>query len=507
MILNYKKKASKLHSNFTYVLIIPCFTALMFSILGLRYHFHNISDQLFYIIYYLGLTSLIIVIGILLHECYLEERQLVDRKLSDLSSIQKLSINPSTEFLSENSYKVHVKQLLNHSVSKGCLALIHLEGLDNNTTLTYRKKLTKKISAQYHTLYTTLSSNYKGHILIGYKSSCQLYFFLYQVERNDCEHELSHIIEHLEKELSLSIHCGYIWCNEQPYTNDRIFDYTQYALYESMYITYQKKNEFSLDSYLTHQQTYKKNAAFDYILKNNLFSYHYQPIVDARNGTIMGYESLMRTSKSVSLTPTEILRIAEEKSCLDQIEYATFYNLLQIIDNSIATLGHKKLFINSIPGHSLQLEDSVPIQNKYSHCMEHLVIEYHSSNQSNFEHLQSIQAFAKALHCESSYDCFQETALRSILQNTHKPIYLRINCSSFLNIQTNAKEKEVRNKFISFCKKNHVKLLVEGIESKEELKQVLQFPVDYLQGFFIAPPNSRMIGAIDADVQALIITH
>lgn len=50
-------------------------------------------------------------------------------------------------------------------------------------------------------------------------------------------------------------------------------------------------------------------------MEENLFEYHFQPIIDARTGAIFAYESLMRTDpNSIDMLPSEILDMAKRKS-------------------------------------------------------------------------------------------------------------------------------------------------------------------------------------------------
>ena len=51
---------------------------------------------------------------------------------------------------------------------------------------------------------------------------------------------------------------------------------------------------------------------FNLLMAKNLFKFHFQPIVSARNGQIFAYEALMRTDILINLEPLQVLAIARE---------------------------------------------------------------------------------------------------------------------------------------------------------------------------------------------------
>lgn len=48
------------------------------------------------------------------------------------------------------------------------------------------------------------------------------------------------------------------------------------------------------------------------ILDKNLLTYHFQPIVSARDGSIYAYEALMRVFAPVRLSPPELLEVQRD---------------------------------------------------------------------------------------------------------------------------------------------------------------------------------------------------
>ena len=93
------------------------------------------------------------------------------------------------------------------------------------------------------------------------------------------------------------------------------------------------------------------------IINENLFTYHFQPIVSAIDGKIIAYEALMRPKSSLCPSPYHILKYADMTGNLYKIERATFVNVLNLIDKNKNAFENKKIFINSIPTAKLPTKD------------------------------------------------------------------------------------------------------------------------------------------------------
>lgn len=116
-------------------------------------------------------------------------------------------------------------------------------------------------------------------------------------------------------------------------------------------------------------------AAFNYLVDNNLFTYNFQPIIDAKTGSVFGYEALMRTSGGVNMSPLEILETAREYQRLYDIEKITLFNIVERYSREFDSFRGRKLFINTIPGSFLNEKDRAELTEKYRALLDHFVFE------------------------------------------------------------------------------------------------------------------------------------
>ena len=99
-------------------------------------------------------------------------------------------------------------------------------------------------------------------------------------------------------------------------------------------------------------------SAFNLLMEKNLFKFHFQPVVDAKTAQIYAYEALMHTDNLINLTPQEILSTAREYNRLYDVEHATVFGIMERYVREPGDFFGNKIFINTIPGHFLNEEDS-----------------------------------------------------------------------------------------------------------------------------------------------------
>lgn len=58
---------------------------------------------------------------------------------------------------------------------------------------------------------------------------------------------------------------------------------------------------------------------------------------------------------------------------------------------------------------------------------------------------------------------------------------------------------------IKFASKYGIRVLAEGVETKEELETLLELGIDLLQGFYLARPNAEIVSEIDPEIRDYIV--
>ena len=69
---------------------------------------------------------------------------------------------------------------------------------------------------------------------------------------------------------------------------------------------------YSVDRYEDKKNEFARIEQFSSLLDQNMFRYHFQPIISAHTGEIVAYELLMRSGGGVEMFPLEILDYAKK---------------------------------------------------------------------------------------------------------------------------------------------------------------------------------------------------
>lgn len=243
------------------------------------------------------------------------------------------------------------------------------------------------------------------------------------------------------------------------------------------------------------------------ILDENLLTYHFQPIIRAKDGSIYSYEALMRSNTEQRVSPLAIIRYAGLMNRLGDVEMATFLNVLKIVDSNKKSLRNRKVFINSIPGVKLKAEVFSQVDGMLSANSESVVVELTEEAEIKDQDLEEMKNRYKELGIETAVDDYGTgySNVSNLLR--YMPDYVKIDRSLLSEIQDKPQKQYFVREIIDFCHENGIFALAEGVETTEELRMVIHLGVDLIQGYYTAKPSTEMITEIDEMVQREIKTY
>ena len=403
----------------------------------------------------------------------------------------------------------------------GCLAVIHINGIENlNHWFGYNYSDRGLICA------TKVLMQFTGKdIFLGVKSQKEyLVFFrnmdssaVYRVLTDICQavsdtvitDDFGEIITNGEHLLSASI--GY--CKYNPAT-DGEFDMRELLNKASFALTEARNNQqspiqpYEEDNYLKDKEKYGDVLSFLRLINDNLFSFNFQPIVDARTGDIYAYEMLMRTKENLGISPERILEIATERNQLYDVEKATISNALNILhENRALFKDGRKLFVNSIPAHILTDEDYENFRKQYSDVMSSIIVEFTEQTEVSDQNLATIQGRCRRSNMGLAIDDYGTgySNVSSLL--SYAPNYVKIDRSMLTQIQNDVRKQHLVSNVITFAHKYGILVLAEGIEDPEELKCCIGLGADLIQGFYTSRPADHFIPGIPENIREEIRSY
>lgn len=225
------------------------------------------------------------------------------------------------------------------------------------------------------------------------------------------------------------------------------------------------------------------------LLNENLFTYHFQPIVNARNGRIYAYEALMRSGEEFRLSPLTILSHAEALERLDDVERHTMFNVFRFVKENQLLLTGKLMFVNSIPACCLSDSDFEKLYHLYGDIMSKMVVEFTEQTQASENQLNSLLDRSQRCGFKIAIDDYGTgySNISSLLN--FMPNVVKIDRSLIMNIHKDKRKKHFTRNIIEYAHDNHFMALAEGVELTEELQTVIEMGVDLIQGYYTAKPS------------------
>ena len=228
---------------------------------------------------------------------------------------------------------------------------------------------------------------------------------------------------------------------------------------------------------------------------------HFQPIIDTRDNTIYGYETLARgVDEDGSLVyPDKLFTWAKDGDM-------QFYLDRACRESSLKTAAIKniraKVFINFIPtaiydpNHCLQ--STVKWANSLEFDPKNIIFEVvESENVTDLEHLKNILNFYKSKSFMIALDDVGSgySSLNMIIQ-LH-PDIIKVDREIVKNIDKNSSNQSVFAAIVKIAKDNDIVVLAEGIETKEEFSYLKENGATLVQGYYFAKPSPEPIRKIN----------
>lgn len=233
----------------------------------------------------------------------------------------------------------------------------------------------------------------------------------------------------------------------------------------------------------------KTAATVAEILNENRLTYHFQPIVHTKTGHIFAYEALMRTDTTQKISALTMLQYAGALGKLYEVEWLTYYNVLRYMRQNGHLLRGHKVFLNSIPGHFLSDGDFQKLSDAYGDLLPNLVVEFTERAETEGTELQQMQSRCQTHGMEIAVDDYGTgySNITNLLR--YSPNYVKIDHSLINNIHNEPKKQHFVTNIIEFAHANGFMALAEGVETREELRAVIRFGVDLVQGNYISEPE------------------
>lgn len=236
------------------------------------------------------------------------------------------------------------------------------------------------------------------------------------------------------------------------------------------------------------------NQEFAKILENENLNAIYQPIVDYKRHTILGYESLIRgPSDSALHNPVMLFDVARRTESLTELD---------LLCKRTGIHGFKakrlpgKLFLNTTPQGLLEPGHRTGLTLEYLHELglkpENVVIELTEQYQMTDSHvLSNALEHYRRMGFEIAIDDLGAGYSGLTRWAELRPEYVKIDRHFIQNIHTDTVKQSFVRSIIDIAKELNCKVIAEGIESREESQMLKDMGITYGQGYYFGRPQAN----------------
>lgn len=279
---------------------------------------------------------------------------------------------------------------------------------------------------------------------------------------------------------------GVAWYPKDTLNLEELIKYADFAMYEIKNSVKGGIKDFEQESYRKDSYLLHSSEELNQLIEGRLVDYAFQPIIDVRKARLFGYEALMRPKMTNLKTPTEVLRLARVQSRLYQIEKLTWFKVFETVDRYSEYFKDCKIFVNSIASQRLSEEDLVEFDQRFAKYHSQVVIELTESEKMDTDATRRKKERCRDHSQEIALDDFGTGYNGDAMLLELMPNYVKVDMSIIRGIDKDQNRREFYEGLVSYFRSRNIRILAEGVETREEMEVLVACGTELMQGFYFA---------------------
>lgn len=227
-------------------------------------------------------------------------------------------------------------------------------------------------------------------------------------------------------------------------------------------------------------------AALDRTIRDRNFHFAYQPIVDIAEGGLVGYEALCRPTDAAFADPTSLFNTAERAGRVIDLGRACRAVCSVVLDELPV---HLLLFINL---HPHELNDSLLTEGQttlVTHSDQVVFEITETAAISDSERLRKVMAGLRSQGYRLALDDLGAgyAGLNSLA--VLEPNFVKLDMALIRRIHEDSSAARLIKHILEFADGEGMRVVAEGVETREELDVVTRLGCPLAQGYFFARPG------------------
>lgn len=431
-------------------------------------------------------------------------------RVGNISYVHEEGIDSETGLVNKLNYKKEVKKLIDdYRVAYGVLLFIEINDFEINKNLygdDFMDYLMKIISAKLmgyvdnKTVAFKFSGPNFGLYKHGFNKRKGMDSFF-----NDVKEKLTFIEKVNDHDINISCNIGSSILNFDVASEEELYNYAEFAMKEGRKLRSGFEtniNHFNKSEYEKYRKVNKKLNRVLKVIEEKKYYSVFQPIVSLSDMSLYGVEGLTRIQDRSFRNVIDFFNVAKIKNLEDYISMKFGINIYyDYVMSSISK--DVKIFINEtfnedrIKGKAdyfdmMQKElKALNINDDENTNYDNVVIEF--SERSTYgvsEEVDEIINLYRENNVLIAIDDFGAGYANEGLILKLKPDIVKLDRELICNIDKDDYRRTLTTNTIKTLKKLGVKIVAEGIETKEEFDFLRDLGVDYGQGYYIQKPTS-----------------
>lgn len=431
-------------------------------------------------------------------------------RVGNISYVHEEGIDSETGLVNKLNYKKEVRKLIDdYRVAYGVLLFIEINDFEINKNLygdDFMDYLIKIISAKLmgyvddKTVAFKFSGSNFGLYKHGFNKRKGMDSFF-----NDVKEKLTFTEKVNNHDINISCNIGTSILNFDVASEEELYNYAEFAMKEGRKLRSGFEtniNHFNKSEYEKYRKVNKKLNRVLKVIEEKKYYSVFQPIVSLSDMSLYGVEGLTRIQDRSFRNVIDFFNVAKIKNLEDYVSMKFGVNIYcDYVTSSLSKA--VKIFINEtfnedrIKGrdeYSNQINKELQDRNIYADEDENynnVVIEFSERSTYGFsEEVDEIINLYRKNDILIAIDDFGAGYANEGLILKLKPDIVKLDRELICNIDKDEYRRTLTTNTIKTLKKLGVKIVAEGIETKEEFDLLRDLGVDYGQGYYIQKPTS-----------------
>lgn len=431
-------------------------------------------------------------------------------RVGNISYVHEEGIDSETGLVNKLNYKKEVRKLIDdYRVAYGVLLFIEINDFEINKNLygdDFMDYLIKIISAKLmgyvddKTVAFKFSGSNFGLYKHGFNKRKGMDSFF-----NDVKEKLTFTEKVNNHDINISCNIGTSILNFDVASEEELYNYAEFAMKEGRKLRSGFEtniNHFNKSEYEKYRKVNKKLNRVLKVIEEKKYYSVFQPIVSLSDMSLYGVEGLTRIQDRSFRNVIDFFNVAKIKNLEDYVSMKFGVNIYcDYVTSSLSKA--VKIFINEtfnedrIKGrdeYSNQINKELQDRNIYADEDENynnVVIEFSERSTYGFsEEVDEIINLYRKNDILIAIDDFGAGYANEGLILKLKPDIVKLDRELICNIDKDEYRRTLTTNTIKTLKKLGVKIVAEGIETKEEFNLLRDLGVDYGQGYYIQKPTS-----------------